>query len=645
LKNKVADRFWIGDGTSTDWSNTDNWSTTDGESGGASVPTSSDDVYFTSTAVGNCTLTTTSNCKTLSFTGGTGYTGTFSQNTRVIAMYGNLTLFSGMTYTATGNAQIRFYANANLTSNGIQIPTYIDWGANIIITLQDDLDCSFMTGSTGTVRALNPNEKNVTFSNVTTSQKTITTVTGNFNNFTIISAVAITGITFYSNIVVNGTLTINGNSSTNRFLICSDTLGTQRTITTATVSCSNVDFRDIKGAGAGDWDLSSITGLSGDCGGNEDITFTTGISCYYVGGGANGNWSDSAKWFTASGGATGARVPLPQDTAIIDTNSFTGSRTLTQDMPRIPNVNFTGSTDVTWTTSTVCEVYGSINLTDLSTLTASTQTYTFCGRGTHTITSAGKTWDKSFIIDCVGGSYTLQDDFIIDSATRGVTLTSGEFDLNNFNYTAGLIQSNNSNNRTLKLGSGTITLNNDTINILNLAVVTNLTFNAGTSLIKIISNFTGDRITNLGGLTFYNFENASSGSSLIIRGNNTFNNFKVNAGLTQLFYRGNTQTVTTFEAIGTSGNEITLQSDTTSTATLTKAGGGTIEVEYCDISYLTATPSTTWYANNSTDSGNNTGWTFSSPPTPEGWNNKIMGITPAKVNNILINNISKINGV
>jgi hypothetical protein len=45
--------------------------------------------------------------------------------------------------------------------------------------------------------------------------------------------------------------------------------------------------------------------------------------------------------------------------------------------------------------------------------------------------------------------------------------------------------------------------------------------------------------------------------------------------------------------------------------TLEKTGGGTISVNYLDIANSSATPSSTWYAYNSVDSGSNTGWIIS----------------------------------
>ena len=88
------------------------------------------------------------------------------------------------------------------------------------------------------------------------------------------------------------------------------------------------------------------------------------------------NWSAGSTWSTATW--SNHSIPLPQDTATFTT---AGTVTITQDMPRIGSVDFsTVSGAKTWTTSTACSVFGSINLTNLTTLTASTQDYTFEGR-------------------------------------------------------------------------------------------------------------------------------------------------------------------------------------------------------------------------------------------------------------------------
>jgi hypothetical protein len=84
----MADRYWLG--ANTDWSDTSNWSLTDGGTSGVAVPTSADDVYFTSTNVGNCTLTANSQCKSLTIQD--GYTGTFASSTFDMYVAGNVSM-------------------------------------------------------------------------------------------------------------------------------------------------------------------------------------------------------------------------------------------------------------------------------------------------------------------------------------------------------------------------------------------------------------------------------------------------------------------------------------------------------------------------------------------------------------------------
>jgi hypothetical protein len=93
---------------------------------------------------------------------------------------------------------------------------------------------------------------------------------------------AVPGGTFFSfagNTTI-GTLTIKGYSTTSRIEIFGGTAPTATTLTTTTNVFSYVDFAFIHGAGGANWNLSSITGKSGDLGGNTGITFTSPINCY-----------------------------------------------------------------------------------------------------------------------------------------------------------------------------------------------------------------------------------------------------------------------------------------------------------------------------------------------------------------------------
>ncbi|MDD5432707.1 MAG: filamentous hemagglutinin N-terminal domain-containing protein [Candidatus Omnitrophica bacterium] len=92
--NWDAPRYWLGT-TSTSWNNTLNWSATDGGAGGAGVPTSADDVYFSSTRNNACSIDTTAVC--LSFTIGDLYTQTVS-----MAAGSSLAVTNDLTLTGSG---------------------------------------------------------------------------------------------------------------------------------------------------------------------------------------------------------------------------------------------------------------------------------------------------------------------------------------------------------------------------------------------------------------------------------------------------------------------------------------------------------------------------------------------------------------
>jgi hypothetical protein len=406
-----------------------------------------------------------------------------------------------------------------------------------------------------------------------------------------------------------GTLNLNGNSAINRLLVQSDVKGTQRTIAAAAVSIANADFQDITGAGAASWDLSAITGGSGDAGGNSGITFTTSATQTYVGG--TYNWSDPTAWTS--------RVPLPQDDVIINT---TTAGTLAQDMPRLGrNINFTGFTR-TFTTSIAYSIFGSLTLSSgMSFQNGSDGAPTFEGRGSYNLTTNGTTINISNIyLNAPNGTLTLQDDLTINRSNYGeLHITNGTFDANNKNLSIGSLESNNSNVRTIMMGSGTWTIRAQTNSggyIWDLTTVTNLTFNKGTGTIKLTNNSDGYyHIFMGGGLAYDNFWDATQGTSVTrIVNSNTFNDFKIDAGRTVNFTAGTNTTVNTFTAIGTSGSHITIGSITSATHTLTKAGGGLIQGDYLDITYSTASPANTWYATNSTADGNTTGWTLTAIP-------------------------------
>lgn len=107
----MANRYWVG-GTGT-WnsSNTTNWSTSSGGTGGASVPTSVDDVYLDgNSGTGTVTLSGTINCRTFD---ASAFSGTVANSgTGVWRVYGGFLLSSSLTWTASSGRTILLYASS-----------------------------------------------------------------------------------------------------------------------------------------------------------------------------------------------------------------------------------------------------------------------------------------------------------------------------------------------------------------------------------------------------------------------------------------------------------------------------------------------------------------------------------------------------
>jgi hypothetical protein len=150
----MANRYWVGGTANWDATAGTKWDTVSGGSGGQSVPTNADDVFFDggSGAV-TCTITATSNAKSVTCT---GFTGTIA-GTSALTIAGGLTLVTGMTWSYTGS--LTFSATGTLTSAGKTFASITKTTAATTLTLADNLT------STGTITldngTININDKTV----------------------------------------------------------------------------------------------------------------------------------------------------------------------------------------------------------------------------------------------------------------------------------------------------------------------------------------------------------------------------------------------------------------------------------------------------------------------------------------------------
>jgi hypothetical protein len=426
-------------------------------------------------------------------------------------------------------------------------------------------------------------------------------------------------ISLNSNQTITGTLTFSaGTDATMRNFLRSNTFGTTRTLTCAAFSGTDVDFQDITIAGA----AAPVSGTRlGDCKGNSGITFDAGVTRYWnlVGG---GNWSATG-WAATSGGSPAANnFPLAQDTALFESTGLTSGSTITINAAyNIGTINMSARTSNTMTLatgSTTPTIYG--NWTNgTGTTLSGTGVVTWAGRGSQTITSAGKTFTQPITINTPGGSVTLQDAFISNiSGSATFDLSFGTFDANNFNVTLSGANTNfastASTTRTLALGSGTWTLagavwsTNGGLTGLTITGSPTITMTSAST-----KTFAGGGSTQYSGVTL----NQGGAGTLTITGNNTFKditNTYSATGATNITLGTTTQTVTQFTGTGTVGNVLTIQGTSASSpGTLVLTGAIKPNVDYLTITGVRAySLDTTWYAGaNSTNNGS-LGWIFAS---------------------------------
>jgi hypothetical protein len=458
-----------------------------------------------------------------------------------------------------------------------------------------------------------------TFYNVaftSTSAGTVTlSGTNTFNDLSVtgITSTGLKNVSLTANQTINGTLTLSaGTDATMRTFVQSNIIGTTRTLTCAAFSGTDADFRDITIAGA----AAPVSGTRlGDCKGNSGITFGAGVPKYWNLA-AGGNWGGAVGWATSSGASPAINnFPLAQDTCLFEATGLNSGSTVTvnaaYNIGTIDMSDRTSNTMTLATGTTAPSIYGNwINGTG-TTLTGTGQ-MTFAGRGSQTITSAGKTFTQAFRILTHGGSVTLQDAFSCGS----FFIVAGTFDANGYNFSLidsfGGFQAGSSNIRTVAVGSGTWTIQGST-NIWNVATSTNLTV-TGTGTISLTSasakTFTGGGIS-YSGITL----NQGGAGTLTITGNNTFANITNSysaTGATTIAMGTTTQRVGSFTASGEAGRVLTVQGTSASSpATLILTSGTVTTPDYLTITGVRAYNLTdTWYAGaNSTNNGS-LGWIF-----------------------------------
>lgn len=562
--------------------------------------------------------------------------GTFTTNNFNVTTGSNFACSSNPGTTATLNlGSSTVTVGTNFTCSGGGTNTLNLGSSTIVVKNTFSLALVGITfnAGTSTISFTTPNGTPVlsatgrTFNNVTfntNASYALTCSSCTFNNLTVGNSTSFTirSMTVSGNNTVTGTFETASTTPTQRVFIQSDTLGTARTFTCAAVSLSDADFADITAAGA----AAPFTGTRlGDCKGNTNITFSAAKTVYWNLAGTQ-NWSATA-WATSSGGTPGVNnFPLAQDTAVFDNaGSVTGIIIIDRSW-NIGELNCgTRTTSMRIIASSTPNCYGNVTLdiAGVRALNAINGPFNFCGRNTQTVTSNANKWGNGLQINSIGGTVILADNFS-DDLSGGTVLTAGTFNANNKNITtATFTLGSSSSSKSLLMGSGTWELNG-TGTVWDVETnASGFTLNAGTSTIKIFFSSTFRGNSN----TYYNLSFVGAGynpstTSFNIFGSNTFNSvtstIKGNCNIT---IDGDT-TVGSWNVSGYSSlARVTLSSlvgGLFGQRTITKTGGGTINVDYCNISYSRVLPAGIAFATNSINGGNNTNWSFIATPSSGG---------------------------
>jgi hypothetical protein len=662
----MADRYWVG-GTAN-WDNTagTKWSTTSGGTGGASRPTTADDVFFTNLSTGTCTILTNSGAKSINCT---GFAGTIT-GTTAITVAGSITLSAGMTYTHTGTVTIT--GTSTLTTAGKAFSTLTINLSGITVTLGDALDISTrtltltngtfntanfsVTAGGITVSSLNTKIINLGSSTVTlanngainfpasgftfnagTSQINITntnpTLAGGGKTFynvsytsTLIGTRAISGANTFNNLTltvnangliqlnisadqtINGTFTCAGSSAIARGFVRSDIIGTTRTITANAISANDCDFRDITLAGTAS---GSSPTRAGNCGGNSGITFPTAKTVYWNLGGIV-NWNANG-WATTSTGTPDVNnFPLAQDTATF-TNAGSAGTIAYGTTYNTGTIDASGRTSaMSLAFNSAGNIYGNFTLGSGVTISANL-TQTFIGRGTQTFTSAGSTITFQLVVDKIAGAFELGD---ATTTSNSIAVTRGTFDAKNYNLTCNTFSSTNTNVRTITMGSGLWTLSGDFA--WNLQTTTNLTFNKNTANILLSSVSSASKYFYGGGLNYNKLTNggATGNSFLFISGINTFTELASIKTVAHTIYFESDQTIGTWSVTGTVGNVVDILNNSAEPrATINLTNITTSAIDYLSVTDIAITDANKFYVGvNSTDGGNNLNVYFTASP-------------------------------
>jgi len=542
----------------------------------------------------------------------TGFTGTLANNTRFI--HGNFIFASGISSVAAGGSSTNFAKTSGtqqITSAGYNLDFPFVFGYNLpttaatgdgttaTLTINSTLNC-IAVGSTLIVTGVTPSGYNGTYTvtastnntvsylNATTGAQTVagSVANGGSTTYTLLDALSVGTATPRSINLSTGTLNLNNFTLTN-FGSFGSSNALSRSIAFGTGSYTNTST-----ASATIWGMATAT----------NFTYTGTPTVNVIGNAASGG--TRVIQYASSFGASETTAPSFNITNGSDSVTLSGAGL------NVNTTGFNGSlSSFSWTT------YGNFTLGSTTTVASGTSAFTFASTNatTRTITTNGVNIDRPITFSGVGGSWQLQDALTVGT-TRAISLNNGSFSSGNQSITTGTFTYNNSNTKSLLLGTSTVTITGGTSTTGFFGSNAGTTYNVVNSTIVFTNtgSFSGGQ-GGLAGNQFGTVTMSATGGTLYLGSgtvgycttlNNTVSPCTITIGTTTGF------TVDNFNVNGTAGNLVTLNSSVAGTARTISKSSGTVSANYLSIQDSTATGGATWNAYNSVNVSNNTGWNF-----------------------------------
>jgi hypothetical protein len=448
----MANRYWVGGTAAWDGTAGSKWALTSGGAGGQAVPTSADDVFFSSLSTGTCTISAgNTGAKSITCT---GFTATLA-GSAAISVSGSVLLVAGMTYTYTGTMSI--LATGTITSAGKSFGSVTVNGSGITVTLGSALTLGITNTFTLTQGTVDLNAFTLSagiFSSTNTNTRAITFGSANIALTSTTAATTILNMADATNFTYTGTGGFTRNMAATATVVFGTTAG-------STTNAPNINFN----AGA-----SALTITANSWFNNLifDSTSTSTVTASAVN--ITGNLT------LDSGGTYTALVPTFQDTGTVTSSGKTLGNTTVNGSGITVTLGDAMTVDIA---STFTLTQGTVNLNGF---TLSTGAFSSNNTNTRVITFGSAN--------------------IALTSTSGSTIILNMDDATNFTYTGtGGFTRNMAATATIDFGN---TAGGTSTN------APNLTVNAGASALTITAtshfktiDFTGSTSTVTGTATLY----------------------------------------------------------------------------------------------------------------------------------------------